>query len=414
MTASGETSAPGIGSSWPLTAPGPLEERLRWAETIFDHDRDLHDWQHRSLDTIFASRPIRRGSHVSDLGQRAADLPERFSLPACRATYLGVPPVAIDRDQLLGLVGTRGLLVWHDGAIVHEEYLHGHRPSTRWMTNSASKLVVSMLVARAQSDGVLGPHDTPLTTYWPELAGTAWDGVTLGHCLSMTTGVDWHEESLDLKSEGCWPALIGELVAGRIDAYVPTVGRRGRPGTEVVYSSLDTEALGGTLIRAAHASIAELMQRWIWEPAGMQENAYWMCDPSGRELALSGLCATLRDYARLGVVLLNDGEWNGQRITPATFSHRLSQPDDELFHMPGHDDYPLVVWEQAFLPNNLEDQAGDYMAAGSYGQLIYVNPAARTVVAHQGIGADITTEYIDMYRLFMAFRQMSGDLAGTV
>ena len=412
MTTTDHTSGEGPGSAWPLMPPGPVEERMKWAETYFNHDPELHDWQHRSLDQIFATRPIRHGNRISGLVARPTALPERFELPACRATYLGVPPLAIDRDQLLRLVGTRGLLVWHDGAIVHEQYLQGHLPTTRWMTNSASKLVVSMLVARAESEGVLGPNDTPLTSYWPELFGTAWDGVTLGQCLAMTTGVEWQEESLDLESDGCWPDLMSELIAGRIDNYLPTVGRRCEPGTEVIYSSLDTEALGGTLIRAASASIAELMQRWIWEPAGMETDAYWICDPSGRELALSGLCATLRDYARLGLILLHDGEWNGNQITPASFSYRLSHPDDGLFSMPGHEDYPLVVWNQGFIPNSLQAQAGDYMAAGSYGQLIYVNPETRTVVAHQGIDPDITTEYIHMYRLFMAFRQMSVALAG--
>jgi hypothetical protein len=54
---------------------------------------------------------------------------------------------------------------------------------------------------------------------------------------------------------------------------------------------------------------------------------------------------------------------------------------------------------------------GDYMAAGSYNQPIDVHPGTHTVVAHQGVGRDITMEYLDMHRAFMAFRQIGHHLA---
>lgn len=408
-------------SRWGPVAPGlfPSESELRQffgrlelVHTYFDHDAERHALQHREFERHFPVNPIEAPDEASVLVHDARPLPQRVNLPRAIATYLGVPPLAIDLDQLLALLGTRGLLVWHDGAIVHEQYLHDHGPGVRWMTNSASKLVVGMLVARAQADDVLGPASTPLTDYWPELIGTAWDGVTVGHCMEMTTGVDWVEESLDLvDADNVFAQLFRELSFGSIEALIPRLGRRSSPGTELVYSSIDTEALGGVLIRAVGTSIASYLQRSIWQPAGMEHDAYWVCDPTGRELALSGLCATLRDYARLGLVLLHDGAWNGQQVLPASFSERLANPDPVTFELPGHDDYPLTCWEQAFVPNSLDAQAGDYMAAGSYGQIIYVNPATRTVVAHQGIHRDITTEYIDLYRAFMAFRAISEHLA---
>ena len=73
----------------------------------------------------------------------------------------------------------------------------------------------------------------------------------------------------------------------------------------------------------------------------METDAFWLCDPTGRELALSGLCATLRDYGRLGLILQHDGHWNGRQILPAAFTESLKNPDPATFDMPGHDDYPL-------------------------------------------------------------------------
>jgi CubicO group peptidase (beta-lactamase class C family) len=146
----------------------------------------------------------------------------------------------------------------------------------------------------------------------------------------------------------------------------------------------------------------------------MESDAFWLCDPTGRELALSGLCATLRDYGRLGLVLQHDGLWNGAQVLPVGFCEQLRRPDPAVFEMPGHDDYPLVCWQQSFVPSTVAEQQGDYMAAGSYGQLIYVHTDLEVVVAHQGIGRDITTEYIDMHRAFMAFRQIAAALTDTM
>ncbi len=397
------------------TAPADprTERKLEWTTTYFDHDSDRHHQQHAHLDDTFDVQPIRAGA-PTPLEHDPRPIPERFRLPDTQARYLGVPPLAIDRDQLLGLLGTRGLLVLHDDRIVHEEYLHDHHENTRWMTNSASKLVVGMLVARAHSDGHIAALDDPVEAYWPEAAGTAWEGVTIGQCMAMTTGVDFVEESLDLLDEtNQFRDLFRELAFGSVERFLLALGRRAAPGTQLVYSSIDTEALGSVLPRAVGMGIARYLEQTVWQPAGMGTDAFWLCDPTGRELALSGLCATLRDYGRLGLVLQHDGLYNGVQIVPSSFTEELRNPDPATFELPGHDDYPLVCWQQSFVPSTAAEQHGDYMAAGSYGQLIYVNSGSKVVVAHQGIGRDISTEYIDMHRAFMAFRQIADALTDT-
>lgn len=393
-------------------ASRPHDRRTQWRETYFDHDAERHALQHSQLDSILDTQPIRAAASPSVLERDPRPLPTRFRLPDTQARYLSVPPLAIDRDQLLSLLGTRGLLVLHEDKIVHEEYLHGHDERTRWMTNSASKLVVGMLVARASQDGHIGSLDDPVEAYWPEARGSAWEGVTVGQCMAMTTGVDFVEESLDLLDvSNQYREVFRELADGSVERFLLSLERRSQPGTELIYSSIDTEALGSVLPRAVGRGIAGYLEQVLWQPAGMESDAFWLCDPTGRELALSGLCATLRDYGRLGLVLQHDGSWNGAQVVPEDFCQELRNPNPAVFEMPGHDDYPLVCWQQSFIPSTAAEQQGDYMAAGSYGQLIYVNSVRKVVVAHQGIGRDITTEYIDMHRAFMAFRQIADALS---
>jgi CubicO group peptidase (beta-lactamase class C family) len=406
-----QTRAKEIAAAVSADADPRGDKKIEWITTYFDQDSERHADQHSQLDSFFDTQPIRAAT-PSALPTDLRMIPDRFELPATQAQYMSVAPLAIDRDQFLHLLGTRGLLVVHNDTIVHEEYLHGHDPATRWMTNSATKLIVGMLIARAQADGFIHSLDDSVEKYWLEAKGTAWEGVTIGQCMAMTTGVDFVEESLDLLDpNNQYSELFRELGFGSVEKFLLSLGRRSTPGSELIYSSIDTEGLGSVLPRAVGSGIAKYLQDTIWQPAGMESDAFWLCDPTGRELALSGLCATLRDYARLGLVLLHEGNWNGTRVVPSSFVHALRNPDPATFELPGHDDYPLVCWQQSFIPSTAAEQQGDYMAAGSYGQLIYVNHDASVVVAHQGIGRDISMEYTDMHRAFMAFRQISEYLA---
>lgn len=387
-----------------------IHRRLDWTHTYFDLDRERHIEQHRSLDTILSTRPIITAGEPRVLPFARRAIPHRYRLPGCQATYLSVPPIAVELDQFLRHIGTQGLAIWHDGHLIDERYFGEHTAETRWMTNSASKLVVAMLIADAQRSGIIGGPEQLLTELWPELATTAWDTVTIGHCMSMTTGVDWVEEDLDMMRDSQFAQFSHEVAFGSIDSFLMSLQRRSPAGTELIYSSMDTEVLGGALIRATGRGIAELVEEKLWAPGGMEHSAYWVSDDHGREMALSGLCATLRDYLRLGLLLLpDDGE--EPSVVPESFKRQLRSPDPAMFEMAGHDDYPLVCWEQAFVPCRAEDQRGDFMAAGSYGQIIYVDPSTRTVIAHQGVFADITTEYIDLFRCFMLFRQIATTLS---
>jgi CubicO group peptidase (beta-lactamase class C family) len=386
--------------------------REEWARTMFDHDRERHVRQHRDLHHVLDTTIVRTGDTPRLLESRPQELPARFRLPDIQATYLSVAPLAISPGQFWNLIGTEGLLVWHDGSTAHEWYREGRSEDDIWMTNSASKVVVAMLVARAIEDGFLS-RQTQLVDLWPELLGSGWDGVNVGHCLTMTTGVDFVEESLDLELDSSYIPVINEIFFGSLERFVQSLGRRWEPGSQVAYSSLDTEALGSALMRATGKGIAAYLEEVLWRPAGMEHEARWLTDTTGREVALSGLCASLRDYARLGLVLLDRGRVGDQQLIPAEFAKGLEDPPAELFDAPGADDYPLLVLDQAFIPSARGQQEGDYMAAGSFNQLIYVHPGTRTVIAHQGVGRDITMEYVDMYRAFMAFRQIGHHLSNT-
>jgi len=135
-------------------------------------------------------------------------LPKTFHVPERVCERLSVPGGHEELESFLGRVNTLGLAVVQNGELVHERYRLGHTPETQWMSNSASKYVVGMLVAIAQSEGAIESFDDPVSKYWRELRGTGWDGVSIDHCLRMTSGIDFDEYSLDLWKDGQYVRLL--------------------------------------------------------------------------------------------------------------------------------------------------------------------------------------------------------------
>ena len=74
--------------------------------------------------------------------------------------------------------------------------------------------------------------------------------------------------------------------------------------------------LGLVVSRAVHMPLADYLATRIWQKLGAESDAAWAIDPTGQEVAYCCFIATLRDWARLGLMLANDGAWNGQQIVP--------------------------------------------------------------------------------------------------
>jgi CubicO group peptidase (beta-lactamase class C family) len=402
----------------PVESPEELETlvtRLHWVHSVFNGDAKSLIEQHRSYDQTLCYADLLPGTDVSSLPKAAQmELPEVFTVPSMTQDRLSVVGGEESLEGFLKRSNTLGIAVIHKGALVYERYALGNDETTCWMTNSASKYVIGLLIAIAKEEGCIRSFDDFLTDYWPELAGSGWEGVTVDHCLRMTSGIQFDEYSLDLWKDGDYIRLMYGLAFGSIEEHVVSQGSKALPGAQAQYSSMNTEVLGGVLIRATGMSITDYLQTKIWEPGGMEHRAYWVTDPNGRAMALAGLCASLRDYARLGLIMANGGALNGKQIVPEWYARRLTQIDDSHFLLPGSQSDAVMNWYQVFVPSDPALAEGDYMAAGSYGQNIYVNNATQTVIATHSMYEDILVEESEMFRHLMAFRAISKKLSKDV
>ncbi|MDA5195006.1 serine hydrolase domain-containing protein [Govanella unica] len=215
------------------------------------------------------------------------------------------------RNTAVGMIAIKG------GRVVLERYRLGNRAETQWSVQSDSKSVTSTLVGAAIRDGAIHSVTDLVTRYIPELAGSAYDGVTVRDLLQMSSGIDLHDDYVNPESD------YAKLQKAYTDSdpkavvkFLATLRRAAPPGTKFSYSGSDTYLLGLIVRRTTGKSLAAYLSEKIWAPAGMEFDATWALDAGGQELAAGGLRVTLRDMARFGLIALAEGKVKGKKIVP--------------------------------------------------------------------------------------------------
>lgn len=349
------------------SAPVRAVRRVEFVRTLFQ-DRD-HVADFRNMSAFFHAATVRAAATASALPQGAqVDLPAVFDFHGAR----------IDTASFLTLTDTTGLIIIKDDKVVFERYFRGTDAHTRTAAWSVSKSFASALVGIAVGEGQIHSIEDPVTRYVPELAGSAYDGVRIKDVLQMSSGARWSDDPTDPHSE---IVRFGRAVAfaRSLDAFAATLTRDRAPGTYLRYNSMDTQVLGMVLRRATGMSLATYLSRRLWQPLGMEEDAYYLTDREGVEFAAGGLSATLRDYARFGLLYAHNGNWRGVQIVPPEWVRAATTPDAPQL-MPGPRASSAEVWGYGYhwwIP----DLRGDYLAVGVFNQFIYVNPRERLVIA---------------------------------
>lgn len=273
-----------------------------------------------------------------------------------------------------------GMLVLHKGNIRFERYGLGLTPDKRWTSFSVAKSFTSSLVGLAIKDGYIKSLDDNVADYIEGLKGSVYDGVSISQLLTMTSGVAWNESYTDPQSD---VALFNNHVATNglpvIVSYMRGLSRAHPPGQQWLYSTGETNLIGLLVAEATGQPISQYFEDNIWQPFGMANKASWLLAPDGSEI--SGCCvqASLRDFARFGLFVLEDGKINGVSILPeGWFDMATSKQADIGLAGKG---YGYQWW-------TFDD--GSFTARGIFGQTIFIDPTRQLVVAFNGNWAHAT------------------------
>jgi CubicO group peptidase (beta-lactamase class C family) len=292
-------------------------------------------------------------------------------------------------DDYLQRQRATGVLVLKDGEIAAERYNYGRRPDMRMVSNSMAKTLVALAIGQALDDGAIHSLDDTAARYVPELAGTLYGETRLANLLRMASGARYVEDYSDTDDRAAFNAAVrrkGVLEAAR------TVTERAEPqGERFNYAGAQTEVLGLVLRAATRHSRCEFVDQRLWQPLGAESAASYLLNPAdGVEQAQGGFNATLRDYARLGAMLANDGRVGERQVvsrdwllamTDAARQPPQFRPGAMDSHGSRYFGYGYQVW---LMPGSHRR----FALLGVYGQAIFVDPDLKLVMVHLAAGAD--------------------------
>lgn len=329
-------------------------------------------WSFLNMRGLFPTADVRRG----DGPVRSLPANTQDGLGALTFTALDGTETSI--EDWLAHSYTDGFLVMHRGRVVTERYfndMQGHSPH---LSQSVAKSVTSALAGVLHGEGALDLH-APLTDLLPELRASGYAGATLDQVLDMRSGVRFTEDyntpgsdmtHIDIAS-GWRPPLPGQAVPTIRDVIRGLPAERAHGGA-FSYRSIETDVLAWALERAGGQSLAALLSDRIWQHIGAERDGFFTVDRAGTALADGGFNATLRDYARFGLMMLEGGAVGRRQVVPEAWVRACAKGDPQVFGAP----YTAVSPQGAYRRQWWIHDAtrGDFMARGVFGQLIYLDP----------------------------------------
>jgi CubicO group peptidase (beta-lactamase class C family) len=321
------------------------------------------------IDEIYPARKVPKGAEVLPLKRAGKEPALSYSHTFGSSTL----------DEYLSRNRTTGLLVLKGDTILVERYQYERKPEQRMTSYSMAKTIVSMLFGIALHEGKIKSLDDLAEAYVLELKGHPYGATPLRHLLSMSSGVRF-TENYGGKDD---VAELGRLTYGRQSeggaaSVMPFRTRDRAAGAKFSYSSAETQVLGLVVRAATGRTLAEYASEKIWQPMGAEADANWLIDKGGYEMAYASFNATLRDYARLGMLLANDGARDGKQIIPAEWVRAATTAPAPQFQ-PGQ---AQSYWGYGYQTWIFPGDGRRFQLRGLRGQIICVDPQTKVVVVH--------------------------------
>ncbi|HEX2541191.1 MAG TPA: serine hydrolase [Caldimonas sp.] len=285
-------------------------------------------------------------------------------------------------DDYLERQRVTGLLVLRDGRIELERYRHGRSETTRFLSASMAKSVVGLLVGIAVEEGAIRSMDDLAERYVPALSGHPYGKTSIRHLLQMSSGVRFAERydgQDDLAR--LIDATIGQRSPGGAAVLLPFRERRVDAGSMFYYSSADTQVLGLVLRGATGMTVADYLSTRLWQPMGAEDDATWLVDAGGQEAVFAFLHARLRDFARLGRLVADEGRAGGRQLVPAAWVRQSTESAGahaQPFVASAYFGYGQQFWVFPGSPRR-------FAFLGVRGQAIFVDPALKLVLVQTAV-----------------------------
>jgi CubicO group peptidase (beta-lactamase class C family) len=324
------------------------------------------------------------------LAQPSADAEPGIALAAPESVGVDSAPLVrmsewIRKDKL----DVRSLLVIKDGKLIFERYAGGLSREHNYELYSVTKTITALTFGVLAGQGKIATTDRAAT--WilkthPEFKEAVSDkkDIELGHLMSMSSGL------LYKQVEGSDPLYF--QAPDRLKVALSTVPRI-PPATRFEYTDANPVLVGAAIAAASGQREDSYAEEHLFKPLGMRNYRWTGADQTGTVSGGWGLRLRAIDMAKLGMLMLDEGRWQGQQVVPASWIRQMTSPSPKATAQ----DYGYYCWI-----NHIVESEPEFGAMGFKGQFITVLPKERAVVVMTAIlptdGGLRTGTYLNMYR----------------
>jgi CubicO group peptidase (beta-lactamase class C family) len=339
-----------------------LDKETRGVLTAMPTNKDVLFWSIPQRDAAF--RALDR-LPVLAKARPIAKSDKPYDLPA------GAPITIPGLDAYMAGQRSAGIVIIQDGKVRLEKYGLDFDREGRWTSFSVAKSFTSTLVGAAIQDGFIKSLEDKVSTYIPDLKGSAYDDVTVRQLLTMTSGVAWNEDYEDPNADVA--KFNNATPDAGVDAtvsYMRKLPRAHPPGTHWAYNTGETNLIGVLVMSATKKPLATYLEEKIWKPFGMAGDATWLLNSTGSEIGGCCIQAATMDYARMGQFVLNNGKIGDTQVVPADWFSMATVKQVDIGE-PGHG-YGFQWWT---------NDDGSVAAQGIFGQGIFIDPKRKLIIA---------------------------------
>ncbi len=247
-----------------------------------------------------------------------------------------IAPDAIkSAEDYAGVMRTQGLLVWQGGKLQNAKYYGDFTRTKLIASKSMAKMISGIVIGRAIQQGFVKSLDQPMSDFITEWKGTPKATPTIRDFLQNSSGIS----RFDYSNNWPWSETMREYLGEHHeDLLIKETKYQYKPGTEYDYSMITSDMLGIVIERATKQRYADYVGQNLLAPIGAQGGTVYINRPGG--LAHTGCCLMLpaESFVRIGMLLINNGKWEGQQILPEFWMKETLTPS------PANKNWGLHMW----------------------------------------------------------------------
>ena len=290
-------------------------------------------------------------------------------------------------ERYAGEQNSYALIVVHQGVVQTEWYAPGWDRDRLTQSQSMHKSILPILIQAAIEDGDISSVQDPVGKYLTEWADDPRGGATIEDYLQMSSGLLEYPFALNPFSDAfLW------LFGSNTTPVLLRTPLDWTPGEKFEYNNVNSELLGLIIERATGKRYADYLEEKLWRPMGADRAELWLDQEGGKAHSSCCLLAPAMDWARFGLMLLNNGRVNGNQIVSADFIEQMTTA------APFFDWYGYQIWlgysrelnpragklAGAYQRTDPFDADDTFYTSGFGGQRVYVVPSADLVIVRMG------------------------------